>query len=143
MNPKFQDLLSICVEHNIPRSEWLPVAAIIMKLRLVAEFNKKIINYPRFSCHSYLVGKNLRMGSALYLASSLVNHSCDPNMYQVYYGSSAVFRARRPIVKGEQLTCCYMEPALPAAFFRTAVKDKRLSWNYTSSNAGTRPKFMI
>jgi hypothetical protein len=47
-------------------------------------------------------------------------------MYQVYYGSSAVFRARRPIVKGEQLTCCYMEPALPAAFFRTSRRQKAL-----------------
>jgi len=48
-----------------------------------------------------------KMGLSLSLASSLINHSCDPNMYQVNYGSTRVYRARRPIKKGEQLTESY------------------------------------
>lgn len=69
---------------------------------------------------------NLQLGMGLYLASSLVNHSCEPNMYQVFYGTSVVFRAKRPIGKGEQLTCCYMEPALPAVLFDRQQRQKIL-----------------
>jgi SET domain len=97
-----------------------------MKLCLVAEFNKKIINCPKFSYKLCLVAKNVRLGSGLYLASSLVNHSCDANMYQVYYGTSTVFRARRPIIKGEQLTCSYLEPELPAVYIDYGQRQKAL-----------------
>jgi hypothetical protein len=123
---KLQESLSLCVEHDIPRCEWLPVAAILMKLCLVAEFNKKVINCPKISYKMCLVAKNVPLGSGLYLASSLLNHSCDPNMYPVFYGTSIVFRARRPIVKGEQLTCSYLEPALPAVYIDRGQRQKAL-----------------
>jgi SET domain-containing protein len=32
-------------------------------------------------------------------------------LYNVYYGTSAVFRAIRPILKGEEITICYSKPA--------------------------------
>ena len=82
-----------------------------MKLCLVTEFNRIVIN-----CHYAFYDHVARppvvtLGLGLYLASSLVNHSCDANMYQITYGTSVVFRARRPISKGEQLTYCYTKPA--------------------------------
>jgi hypothetical protein len=40
----------------------------------------------------------------LYLASSLINHSCEPNLVKSFYGSTVVYRASAPIRKGEQLT---------------------------------------
>jgi hypothetical protein len=55
----------------------------------------------------------MQLGWALFLASSMVNHSCDPNMYQVWY---VVVRAKRPILKGEQLTFCYTMPATKFSF---------------------------
>jgi SET domain len=82
-----------------------------MKLCLVIEYSQRIIN-----CHKAIYDPKaklpeLNLGTGLYLASSLVNHSCDANMYLVFYGTTVVFRARRPITKGEQLTCCYVHPA--------------------------------
>jgi len=68
------------------------------------------------------------IGAALYLASSLINHSCVPNMYLVNYGSTAVYRAMRPIKKGEQLTECYYnffdlnKPLQDRQTFFTAMK---------------------
>jgi hypothetical protein len=82
-----------------------------MKLCLVSAFNQVVIK-----CYKAIYDRSARLptanlGMGLFLASSLVNHSCDANMYHVSYGTSVVFRARRPISKGEQLTYCYSRPA--------------------------------
>jgi SET domain len=98
---------------------------ILMKLCLVAEFNIKIINCPKFSYKLCLWSpRTLDWALGLYLASSLVNHSCDANMYEVFYGTSTVFRARRPIIKGEQLTCSNLEPELPAVYIDYGQRQK-------------------
>jgi SET domain len=87
-------------------SELLPMSAVILKLVLVILFNRKLIYSHKVNFE--LAGlAGIEIGEALYLASSLINHACDPNMYLVSYGSHAVYRARRPIEQGEQLTDCY------------------------------------
>jgi hypothetical protein len=103
--------LSLCAGFKIPISEWLPVAAIFLKLCLVIEFNQLIINYHKATYNPNARLPELNLGTGLFLASSLINHSCDANMYKIFYGTSVVFRARRPISKGEQLTYCYTHPA--------------------------------
>lgn len=102
--------LCLCGEHKIPTSQWLPVAAVFLKLCLVVHFNHKMIDAYKANYYSANLPR-LLMGMGMFLASSLVNHGCDATMYQVTYGTTAVFRARRPISKGEQLTYCYLMPA--------------------------------
>jgi hypothetical protein len=92
---------------KIPRSELLPVSAVFLKFILVILFNRRYIyafkaNYDRVGI------PRIALGDGMYLASSLINHACDASMYMVAYGTHAVFRARRPIKKGEQLTDCYV-----------------------------------
>jgi hypothetical protein len=71
-----------------------------------------LINYFKANCDDADISlSKLELGKGVLLAGSLVNHSCDPNMYQVWYGTTAVYRSRRPIRKGEQLTCKYIKPA--------------------------------
>jgi SET and MYND domain-containing protein len=48
--------------------------------------------------------KSMEIGAAAYAVLSLVNHSCDPNVVRhSYQGDTAVLRAIRPVVKGEQV----------------------------------------
>jgi SET domain len=103
--------LLLCETFSIPLTERLPVAAIFLKLCMVLELNYVNINCCQFSYDAKATLPKLDLGLGLYLASSLVNHSCDANMYQVFYGTSSVFRATRPIAKNEQLTKCYWLPA--------------------------------
>jgi len=86
---------------GVLKKELVRVAAIFFKLNLINKVNFKAIFLDKVEC-SDLPNKGL--GAAVYLASSLINHSCVPNMYLVNYGSTAVYRAKRPIKKGEQLT---------------------------------------
>jgi len=109
-------VFSLCKSLGIPISEWLPVAAVFMKLSLVLRFNSTVIkqSIADFKVKDGLL--KLDLGSVLFLASSMVNHSCNPNMIQISYGTSVVFRARRPISKGEQLTCSYVTPTINAEY---------------------------
>jgi SET domain len=100
----------MCGVQKIPTSQWLPVAAVFLKLHLVVRFNHRIISAYKANYNSVSLPR-LTLGSGMFLASSLVNHGCDATMYEVLYGTTAVFRARRPISKGEQLTNCYAMPA--------------------------------
>jgi len=74
------------------------------------QFNHRIIDAFKANYNSVSLPR-LVLGSGMFLASSLINHGCDATMYQVSYGTTAVFRARRPVSKGEQLTNCYTMPA--------------------------------
>lgn len=89
-----------------------------MKLDLVITCNYTVINYLKADYSADASGSKLGLGLGVSLASSLVNHSCDANMYQVWYGTTVVFRARRPISKGEQLTCSYIKPATSLTYQR-------------------------
>lgn len=65
----------------------MPIAAVIMKLCIVTNSNGKLIDCYKANFNTDVVGglPNLALGLGMFLASSLVNHSCDPNMYQVSY----------------------------------------------------------
>jgi hypothetical protein len=81
------------------------VAAACLKLMVVAKDNAKFIfgtmvPYETRGLSHY----SIPFGLGLYLASSFINNSCEPNMVALSYGSSIVFRAIRPITAGEQLT---------------------------------------
>jgi SET domain len=92
---------------KVPRTVLLPVAAIFLKLTLVILFNRKYVHLFKANYHR-IGAPRIGLGDAMYLASSLINHGCDASTYQVSYGSHVVYRARRPIKKGEQLTDCYV-----------------------------------
>jgi SET domain len=101
--------------HKIPLSEILPLSAVFLKLILVIYFNHKFL-YAFKASYERLRLPRIALGDALYLASSLINHGCDANMYHVLYGTHVVYRARRPINKGEQLTDCYVVSAAKAPY---------------------------
>jgi hypothetical protein len=104
----------------------LQVAAVFLKLDLVLCFNNR--NIVTFMANYINIKTPLKtLGEGLCLASSLVNHSCDPNMYIIEYGTTSVFRARRPISKGEQLTMVY---ANPATIYNYSVRQEQLLKHY-------------
>jgi len=118
-----QTALYFCEELNIPSSLRLPVAAIFVKLYLVINSNNRnietlVVDYTKVK---RMPKKTLAV--SLCLASSLVNHSCDPNMYHISFGTMSVFRARRPVSKGEQLTMCY---SYPATIYSLSVRREQL-----------------
>jgi SET domain len=107
-----QSALDLCSALDIKPDDWLPIGAVFLKLSLVIKFNCFAVEC--FNANYNPEAKMLpilKLGPSLFLASSLMNHSCDANLYNVFYGTSVVFRARRPIVKGEEITFSYMKPA--------------------------------
>jgi SET domain len=99
---------------KIPIKEIVRVAAILLKLFLVIQNN--VMSILCFKANYDAEPKMIFLGNCLNLASSLVNHSCDPNMFQVSYGTTTVFRAKRPIKEGEQLTFSYSMLATTSSY---------------------------
>ena len=55
-------------------------------------------------------------GTAVYLLSSFLNHSCEPNLTQHFQCDHTIqFAAKRDIEKGEQLFTSYIDESLPRA----------------------------
>jgi hypothetical protein len=108
-----QIALEICGTLGIitPDDDWLPIAAVILKLFLIYKYNSLTLECYKANYDAQASPRQMQLGKGLFLASSLISNSCDANTYKVGYGTSVVFRARRPIKKGEQITFCYMAPA--------------------------------
>ncbi|XP_059471210.1 SET and MYND domain-containing protein 4-like isoform X2 [Neocloeon triangulifer] len=102
--------LNLAGLHKIPDEEMFSVSALFFKLFLILKCNFKPIYY--FKTDYTKVGlPRVVVGSGLHLPSNIIRHACDANMIQIGYGSSFVYRARRPIAKGEQLTDCFLTSA--------------------------------
>jgi hypothetical protein len=104
--------LSSDISIHPPHDLWLLMGAVFLKLFLIVKFNCTAMEFfmADYQVEAMSMPK-LPIGIGLFLATSLMNHSCNANVCQVTYGTSVVFRARRPIVKGEQITFCYKMPA--------------------------------
>jgi len=121
-----QRVLWICGCLGIEPADWLPIGAVFLKLNLVLTFNCTAIESCKANYNAETSLPKMLLGSGLFLATSLMNHSCDPNVYQVTYGTSTVFRAIRPIAKGEQINLCYRKSALDCSYEErqsTLLKD--------------------
>jgi len=112
--------------YHVPHTELLPVAALFLKLNLIAYYNLARLHEVNVSYQKVGLPRT-EIGLSLSLASSLINHSCDPNMYQVNYGSTRVYRAKRPIKKGEQLTESYHMLAASDKYFVRQVHIQKES----------------
>jgi hypothetical protein len=104
--------LDLCSILSIEPDDWLQIGAVLMKLSLVIKFNctKMYCSKANYNAKAFKA-TTLHLGQGLFLASSLMIQCLNANVYQVSYGTSAVFRARRPIVKGEPITFCFTESA--------------------------------
>ncbi len=51
--------------------------------------------------------ENVRLGGGIFPTLTNLNHSCDPNVIMINYGSVAVVLANRPIKSGEQIFDTY------------------------------------
>jgi hypothetical protein len=104
--------LDLCIILSIEPDDWLQIGAVLMKLSLVIKFNctKMYCSKANYNAKAFKA-TTLHLGQGLFLASSLMNHCLNANTYQVAYGTTTVFRARRPIKKGERITFCFLESA--------------------------------
>ena len=78
-------------------------------------FNRKFI-YAFKTDYDGVCHPRIPLGEVMHLAGSLINHGCDASIYMISYGTHAVYRARRPIQKGEHLTDCYITSAANASY---------------------------
>ncbi|RXG60756.1 SET and MYND domain-containing protein 4 [Armadillidium vulgare] len=66
-----------------------------------------------FSITEFIVGENtenvelLELGGGIYPTISLINHSCNPNVFRYYIGKNCIVRATKVIRTGEQLLINY------------------------------------
>jgi hypothetical protein len=103
--------LNICSSLGIKPDDWLPIGAVILQLSLVISCNGFPLECYKANYDADRRLPKMNLGTGLFLASSMMNNGCDANTYQVAYGTSTVFRAVRPIVKGEEITFCYRRAA--------------------------------
>ena len=63
-------------------------------------------------------------GTATYLAPSLFNHSCDPNVDVAWVGGDAGMRMRTrvDVARGAELTICYTDGGAPVDARRGALE---------------------
>jgi hypothetical protein len=115
-----KSLITYAVSTVMKNPDWaddiITVSALFIKLFLICVFNYKSVvvltNYSKEKIQEIVGDRNQEAtpcitsetGFALYLASSLLNFSCEPNLVKTYYGSTVVYRAIVPIKRGEQLT---------------------------------------
>jgi len=101
----FQSAIALAFTHGVSKRNMIPVAAIFLKL--ICSISN-VSNFQNFNAdYENIFSELLKIGSVLHLGCGLINHSCDPNTYQISYGTTSVFRAKRPVKKGEQLTHSY------------------------------------
>ena len=65
------------------------------------------------------------VGAGLYSTLSILNHSCDPNVFVVFQGTKAILKAARKIIPGEELLHSYVDLA-----DSKSLRQKRLKETY-------------
>jgi SET domain len=128
-----QGTLDLCCALGIKPDDWLPIGAVLLKLVLVHCLNCFPVECYKADYNAETSMPKMLLGKGLFLASSLMNNSCNANTYQVSYGNSIVFRAARPIAKGEEVTVCYRMPATDFSFEErqtTLLKEYKFKCRY-------------
>jgi hypothetical protein len=115
-------LIKYSVATVMQNPEWADnaeaIAALFIKLYLICVFNYKPITLLANLSTADLLHHKMDLndaqtvphytgseyGFAVYLASSLIGRSCDPNLARSWYGSTVVYTACEPIKKGEKIT---------------------------------------
>lgn len=93
------DVKSIC--KTKAKKEFLQ--SFVTRMMGIIDRNSYILMCP--SMRGVLVEEEI--GSGVYPFSSLINHSCSPNLYRVFVDSKQVFIVKKPIEKGQQLFVGY------------------------------------
>ena len=78
------------------------------------------INYYSVICYSGT--KEILVGAGLYIEASVLNHSCDPNAATVYFGSTLVLKAIKPIEANDEITISYLDLSLDRNRRQSALK---------------------
>ena len=52
------------------------------------------------------------VGYAFDVATAMINHSCGPNAFVYFEKNQLRVRSIKPIAAGEEITICYVDPAL-------------------------------
>ncbi|KAL2503527.1 Histone-lysine N-methyltransferase ASHR1 [Abeliophyllum distichum] len=93
-----------------------------------SEINIKEIaeNFSKLSCNAHSIcDSELRpLGTGLYPAISIINHSCLPNSVLVFEGRLAVVRAVQHIPKGFEVSISYVETAGSSITRQKALKEQ-------------------
>jgi SET domain-containing protein len=64
------------------------------------------------------------LGASLDIVTSLINHSCDPNVFVVFEGNSLHIRPIRKLLAGEELTQCYTDVDMDVLIRRPSLKSE-------------------
>ncbi len=90
--------------------------------------------YAKLEANAFKMGNHVK---TLYMASSFFNHSCLPNVIQIFdYSSKAIYlKAFRDIKKGEELCISYIDNHIlfPEIDRQTILADKGIKECYCSS----------
>lgn len=72
-------------------------------------------------------GKEDPIAVGIYPSISMLNHSCEPDLQPIFFGSQLVLRSLRPIKSGEEICFCYGPTYLNTTF---AKRQQRLKSQY-------------
>lgn len=81
----------------------------------------------------------LRVGYALDLVTAVINHSCNPNAFVFFEGRQLRVRSLKKIAAGEEITLCYVDPAIEVAS-RKKVLQRDYFFHCSCEHAPSRPQ---
>jgi len=64
------------------------------------------------------------LGTSFDIVASLMNHSCDPNVFVVFEGNELRVRPIRNLVAGEELVQCYTDVDMDVLIRRKTLKSE-------------------
>ncbi|KAB7497668.1 SET and MYND domain-containing protein 4, partial [Armadillidium nasatum] len=92
---------------NVSSEDEIFVASLILRHMQNSTCNADYILEFMVMKNSLEVKSNLCLGISIYPTISLINHSCNPNVFKYYVGKDCVIRAINIIKKGEQIFANY------------------------------------
>lgn len=111
MADDFEQLKSYCI-----------LTFLCVKELEVNEANLNLILNLHFSieCNSFGISNSeqLRIGTALYSPSNMINHSCEPNAFIRFSGKKQFLISNQDIKEGEEITISYIDNAYPERIYR-------------------------
>ncbi|CAL4114106.1 unnamed protein product, partial [Meganyctiphanes norvegica] len=85
------------------------IGSLFIRFLLTISFNSYQIIETHVRVKEVSLVSEESVGSGIYIAGSLFNHSCFPSAMIFFYGNVGVFRASRFIPSGTQVCVCYTE----------------------------------
>lgn len=113
-------MLHILGDEVLDDHSFLSTAMWLLKFKIVDNINSFVLE--RTECDSTSGPKSQKLGHIIYLTTSMINHSCEPNCLIEFENARAVVRPKQDLKVGQELLISY----LPGNLLQNRPETRRL-----------------